>query len=482
MDVKNKKWSDQYFFKQREEVLSMWPTGKDVDLDEAVAYLKQLPDSKNSALKCLEAREKQITYLWPSLGTDTVKAHKELLLYMQKEGEVDFLVSYIDSLTRNCKFEAARQELNKAETTGKAVLNGFPIVVHGVKGNREMIEAVDLPVIFMGPTPDARLTHEIGLAGGHTGYSGGPMISFWNYTKDVPLATIIHHAQYTHRLMGYYEEKGVPLLYCVSGAMPSISPPSLLIVPEIIEILIAAEQGVRHFRLNAWLQGNLSQDIAYIRSFKKLTHEYLARFNYTDYETTTFSTNPTGRYPKEQDKVFALISYFTMLGLLAGVQGIGSRSIDEALYIPTKEGSATSFRCAKMMVNMQQPQEFSLLENDTIKEESEIIEKEVNLILEKVIEMGDGDIVLGTIKAVEQGILDQPFATSNLVKGQVMGVKDHQGAARFFDFGSLPFDQEIKNFHIEKIAQREKILGKKADYSTIIKDLTAMGDGGLLPS
>ncbi|NMA58366.1 MAG: hypothetical protein GX954_06590, partial [Clostridium cochlearium] len=46
MELKNKKWTDEEFHKQREEVLQQWPTGKEVDLQEAVDYLKKIPAEK----------------------------------------------------------------------------------------------------------------------------------------------------------------------------------------------------------------------------------------------------------------------------------------------------------------------------------------------------------------------------------------------------------------------------------------------------
>jgi methylaspartate mutase epsilon subunit len=307
------------------------------------------------------------------------------------------------------------------------------------------------------------------------------LISFWNYTKDIPVEKVIHNFQYVNRLMGYYEEKGVPILYCVSGAMPSISPPSLMIAPEIIEVLIAAEQGVKHIQLNNWLQGNIAQDIAYILTFKKLADDYLQRFGFHDVETTTYSVSPTGRFPAQHERVFALIAYYTMMGVMGNVQVIGSRTIDEAHHIPTKEGTAASFRCAKMYINMQQPQHFDVLDNQAIQTETRIMEKEVKAIVDKVLEMGEGDVVVGTRRAVEVGVLDQPYATTQHVKGKVMGVKDHEGAARFFDFGDLPFDNEIIDFHKEKIAKREKQIGKKVGYETIVNDMMAISRGGILP-
>jgi len=481
MDISNNKWPEEYFDEEREKVLAMWPTGNEVDLEEAVEFHKNMAPMKNAANKVLHAREKKLTYLCPSLGSDTISNHKELLQYMQNEGKADILTSYIDSLTRTGRFQMASEAIEKAEATGKAVLNGFPFVVHGVKKTREIIDAVDLPILIFGPTPDARLTHEIGLAGGHSGYSGGPMISFWNYTKDVPLEKVIGNFQYVNRLMGYYEEHDVPILYCVSGAMPSVSPPSLMIVPEIIEVLIAAAQGVKHIQLNNWLQGHLIQDLAYILTLKKMTNYYLTKCGFDDVETTTYSVSPTGRFPVDKDKVFSLISYFTMIGVLGGVQVCGSRTIDEAHHIPTKEGSAVSFRNAKMFLNMLHPQGIDIFNNEDLKIEMFYMEEEVLLIMNKVFEMGDGDVVQGTISAVKAGILDQPYSTSQLVKGKVLGVKDITGAARFYDHGNLPLSKDLINFHEQKRREREFKLGKTLSYDTIISDMTAISDGAILP-
>ena len=42
MEIQNKKLDEGVFMQERQEVLSQWPTGKDVDLQEAADYHKQL--------------------------------------------------------------------------------------------------------------------------------------------------------------------------------------------------------------------------------------------------------------------------------------------------------------------------------------------------------------------------------------------------------------------------------------------------------
>ena len=51
MDIQNKRISDGEFAALRQEVLTQWPTGKAVDLEEAVAYHKSMPQTRNFSKK-----------------------------------------------------------------------------------------------------------------------------------------------------------------------------------------------------------------------------------------------------------------------------------------------------------------------------------------------------------------------------------------------------------------------------------------------
>ncbi len=233
--------------------------------------------------------------------------------------------------------------------------------------------------------------------------------------------------------------------------------------------------------LNNWAQGNMAQDIGSIITHSKLAHEYLHKFGYDDVETVAFSVDPTGRYPAEESRVYSLISYFAMIGAMAGVQMIGVRTVDEAKHVPTKESISASHQCARMMINMLKDQQNEFVKSDAVKVEARMEELETRAILDKTLEMGDGDVVIGSIRAVEAGVLDQSYATSQFVKCAVMGVKDAYGAARYLDHGNLPFDQEIIGFHKEKIAERQENIGRKVDYDVLVKDITAISAGSLMP-
>ena len=60
MDIKNKRLTDDEFYEIRKTILNQWPTGKDVDLEEAFAFHKSLPDSKIPVLIIPTNEELQI--------------------------------------------------------------------------------------------------------------------------------------------------------------------------------------------------------------------------------------------------------------------------------------------------------------------------------------------------------------------------------------------------------------------------------------
>ena len=168
VNVSNRRLTDEEFFNERKEVLAMWPTGKDVDLDEAIAYHKSMPRNKNFVSEAEDARKEARYPLVSDMGYTTIEQEIELLRYIQNEGHPDFLGHHVDSLTRNLRFQEAEKQVRKAEATGENLLNGFPVVIHGVQGNRKLTEAVDLPVRLRFVSPTGRLTTEIALAGGNT--------------------------------------------------------------------------------------------------------------------------------------------------------------------------------------------------------------------------------------------------------------------------------------------------------------------------
>ena len=209
MELGNKKLENEVFADIRSEVLKQWPTGSEVNFDEAVEYHKKIPKKKVFASRMEKAKRSGETLIQPRAGVALVDEQIQLLRFLEEEGEADLLPTTIDSYTRHNRYEEAQKGKEESLSEGRSLLNGFPAVNHGVYNCRKVNEAVNLPIQIRHGTPDARLLAEITLAGGFTAFEGGGISYNIPYAKSVPLEKTIYDWQYVDRLTGMYEEAGV---------------------------------------------------------------------------------------------------------------------------------------------------------------------------------------------------------------------------------------------------------------------------------
>jgi methylaspartate mutase epsilon subunit len=479
MEASNRRLSDKEFFQERQQVFADSPLGKEIDLNEATEYFRSIPPTRNYALKVAEAKKKGEILLQGSEGGDTMERHIEVLQCVQDEGQADLLSTWVDALTRNHHYQMADQAVEKAIKTGKVILNGFPMVHYGVAGTRKMTESVKLPVSLYANGPDMRLIAEVAFAGGLTSDNmGGSLCAFWGYTNNLPLEVVIRNYQYTYRLAGYYSEKAAPLCLTSTGAVSGLIAPSIILASSIIEGLIAAGQGVKYIEVYRSDNGNLVQDVATVTVLRKLGREYMDRLGYEDVVTYVGTRHPRDfKFPADHAQMYVILGWCAKVAVLGGADIIHFYTIDEGIRIPQKENNAATHRYIRMMLNMWRQQDISVLGNKEVLIETQMVEREVRAILDMVLEMGDGDVVVGAIRAVEAGVLDQPFAGNQKTLCKVMGVRDAHGAVRYLDHGNLPFTRDIIEYHKEKIAEREKKEGRKISYDAVIGDIFAPSRG-----
>lgn len=478
MNLTNKRISDEEFTAIRKEVLLQWPTGKDVDLDEAVAYHKKMPKERIFSQKLIEAKKNKNTLVQPRAGVPVIDEHIKLLQYLQDNGEADLLPSTIDSYTRQNRYEEAENGIEESVRLGRAMMNGFPAVNHGVNGCRKVIESVHTPVQVRHGTPDARLLTEITYAGGFTSYEGGGISYNLPYCKDVPMERTIKDWQYVDRLTGLYEEMGVSINREPYGPLTgTLVPACISHSVAIIEALLAAEQGVKNITVGYGQCGNLVQDIAAIRTLEELTEEYLHKYGYEDVVVTTVLHQWMGGFPADEAKAFGVISSGSLIAALSKVTKVIVKSPHEAVGIPTMEANAQGMKCTKQVVNMLKDQEFH---DSTLEDEKEIIRLETRCIVDKCFELGGGDIAVGACRGTEAGVLDIPFAPCRFNAGLMLPCRDNNGAVRILSTGNLPFTQELKDFHAEKINERAKAEDRDASFQMVIDDVYAIGKGRLV--
>jgi methylaspartate mutase epsilon subunit len=153
--------------------------------------------------------------------------------------------------------------------------------------------------------------------------------------------------------------------------------------------------------------------------------------------------------------------------------------VDEGAGVPTTQSHEMSYRSAKWIFDVVREQkiEFNMKE---VEIEEKITEAEVRAILDKVFELGEGDVLVGACKAIEAGVLDSTWSSNLNVKDRVLGVRDARGACRYLDFGNLPLPEDIKDFHREKMAERTRLEGKKIDFNAAVRDLWGFSKGKIV--
>lgn len=478
--IKNKKIPEDEFLKiRKEEVLPMWPTGKDVEnIADGIAYQKTIKPENRFDTKLEKAKAEKTTLIEPRAGVALIPEHIELLQFLQDKGGADFLPSTIDSYTRLCRFEDAENGIKASAAEGKCLLNGFPAVNHGVMGCRKVIESLHTPVQVRHGTPDARLLCEITLAGGFTSFEGGGVSYNLPYAKNIPMEKTIRDWQYVDRLTGYYEEHGVSINREPFGPLTgTLVPPSISHVVAVIEALLAAEQGVKSITVGYGQCGNLNQDVAAIRSMQNLTEKYLAKFGYKDVKVTTVFHQWMGGFPEDEAKAFGVISWGSAVAALSKATKVIVKTPHEAVGIPTKEANAEGLRTTKQVINMLHDQVYA---GPMLDEEIRIIESEATTILDKCLELGEGDVAQACIRGVEAGFIDIPFAPAKANRGKMIPCRDDNGCVRYLEFGDIPFTNEQKEINRQKIGVRAKAENREANFQMTVDDIYAISRGALV--
>ena len=91
----------ELFERMRAENLARWPTGAEVDLEDAVAYHQKLPRHKQLAWVMRQAQAQERCLTQPRGGFGTLEMQLELMRTLDKEGLADVVPTTTDSYTRN---------------------------------------------------------------------------------------------------------------------------------------------------------------------------------------------------------------------------------------------------------------------------------------------------------------------------------------------------------------------------------------------
>ena len=458
------------FAAERVANLQRWPTGAQVDFAEAVDYLKHVPPHKDLARVTRAAHAERRCLTQPRGGFGTFEMQRELMLTLDREGLADIVPTTTDSYTRNEHFEKAQAGMEESEREGRSLLNGFPIVNYGPRVARQLVEAIDKPAIMLTGTSMPKLTGEVGFAAGYTGYLGSGIAYTVSYTKELSVADGIRNYQYLDRLAAEYGAHGVELHRRQPGFLTGTNiPPCIAIAIAVLDALLAAAQGVRHYGLELGQTLHLVQDAAAIACCEELAQEYLARQGHVDVFTPVTSLHWMGAWPYDDAQAAALVTLGGTIAAVGGAVSVTTKSVQEAHGIPTPAANAAGLRTTRMGIYLARGIRLDGL--PSYEREKDLIRAEVHAIVDAVLEMGEGDVAVGTVRALEAGTLDVPWSPNRGVKSRVMPARDADGCLRILDFAGLPIPQAVREVHEYGLRRRAAREGCSVDHELAVQSV-----------
>jgi methylaspartate mutase epsilon subunit len=468
---------DTRFFAEREEVLAAWPTGEAArSLEENAAFLGAQPSFPALLEDSRTGRRPMV--IQPRSGVPGVD--EQIGLFRRFRGQGAPGVSYqVDSLTRNNNYAGAAEAIAESARTGRSVLNGFPVVNHGVPALRRVAAEIGLPLQTRHSTRDPRLLAEISYAGGVTGFEGGAICYNLPYYKDYPLRDAIAAWKYVDRLTGlYFERYGIALDREFFGTLTAtLLPPCIPLVTNIAESVLAASQGARCVSLGYAEQGHRAQDIAAIRVQAELARAILDEMGYGDVAVHTVFYQYMAAFPLSGERAEELIFASAVTAALAGATRLITKTPVESRKIPTLSDNLRGLELSQLGASLAG--RYTVAE-EAVETEANILRREVLAIWESLLEAGRGDFEAGLVRGFELGLVDIPFAPSIHNRGEVVTARDAEGAVRFLHMGNLRFDAELRDFHEQRMAERRRAEGmasRDRDYLLVESDVLRIARG-----
>jgi methylaspartate mutase epsilon subunit len=463
----------------RAAVLGQWKTGKQAaNLAENAAFLSSQPSFP--AIQAEVNAGKRTVLLQPRSGVASVQSQLQLFKAFSTMGAP--VLSYqVDSFTRNNNYTGAQEAIRESFLSRTSLLNGFPVINHGVSDLRRIIASAKVPLQTRHSTRDPRLLAEISFAGGVTAFEGGPICYNIPYYKDYSLRESLHRWQYVDRLTGIYQQDfGILLDREFFGTLTAtLIPPCLAIATGILEATLAVQEGVRCVSLGYAEQGHRIQDIAAIRTMKTLVAEFLHNLGYHNIQINTVFHQYMAAFPPLPKNAEELILNSAVTGALADATRILVKSPVEAYKIPSMtdnlEGLSLAMAGVKKAAMIRHE-----LDEERLQQESNIIRLETTAILDSVLSCGKGSISDGIVTGFQKGYLDIPFSPSLYNIGHALTARDAEGAVRFASVGHLQFDKNLREFHRDKMSDRrhqEGLASEAQNYLLVEKDVLRVARG-----
>jgi methylaspartate mutase epsilon subunit len=405
-----------------------------LDPTTARTFLGSLPRARFASLAYRASRGSP--YIQPRGGFPGLGKQRALTTALHEAG-ADFIPLTIDSHTRHNDYRTASRLLAAGREQGHDLLNGYPIISHGVPRTRSLFDGIGRPVSLRHGTPDARLLAEYALAAGITEIEGGGLSYTLPYSKAFPVDRALMHWQFVDRLCASAGPADAPVHRESFGPLTAtLVPPVITVVVQLCELLLAAEQGIRSFSVSLGQSGSFEQDIATAHVLREQSAKLLARFGLADVHVSLVFHQWMGAFPTEPSLAWPLIAVSTMISRLLGADKMVIKTPDEARGIPPIEANVAAVRAVRYVLDMFP--EVSPLASEVIEDERDLISSEVTHLMEHVFAQPSSSLLAAVHRCVLSGAIDVPFAPHEHNAGQLITDRGPGRRIRILKPGAVP--------------------------------------------
>lgn len=311
---------------------------------------------------------------------------------------------------------------------------------------------------------------ELLAAAGILTWQGGPIEEFLATGQAGKLPDCLSQFNYVNWLAQTYTEAGIHVTREVRGLrMPTLVPPGLLVALIVLEAKLVRASGVNSINVAYAPCGHLLQDVAALTVLADIAHD--------DLPATVVCL------PWSGGSLLGVRSTSTAAAWTALTAAIGDAHHAEVIMVD-KDRALEPEKITKLLElasgvgALASDQKTAIMA--AASQEQELIREEADSIINRVLELGQGQVAMGLERALTDGSLDIPLAAVGLCRGQVLSARDATGAIRFLDSGNLPLSKEIKEWHRQQLAERAYAEGRQLGVSMAIDDIYAFSKGTLV--
>ncbi|MFJ3904461.1 methylaspartate mutase [Streptomyces sp. NPDC090025] len=369
----------------------------------------------------------------PRMGmSDPVEMRRGLLATKRADATTVGTIT-LDSYTRVGDIEAARRALARG-----GALNGYPIVNHGSRLTRRILDGVadpGFPVQVRHGSAQPEAIFEALVASGLTATEGGPVSYCLPYSR-APLTRSVASWSRCCEIFAQLRDQGQePHLETFGGCMMGqLCPPGLLVALSVLEAVFFREHGLRSISLSYAQQTSTEQDEEALHALARLAGELLPD---VDWHIVLYAY--MGVYPRTEDGALLLLERAARLAARAGAARIIVKTAAEAHRIPTVEENVTALELASAAAADERSRIAARAPRTPVPAASADtgVYAEASLLVRTVLDLAP-DVGRALVRAFGQGLIDVPFCLHPDNHGQSRARVDGDGRLRWTEIGAMP--------------------------------------------